>query len=444
MPTTSYTGYSLYTYTGTGAPKGMVGRVTDDGTTITPVPNLMLLPGVGDPQIEGFTDGSNLRLAVTPYTGSGQTATIYDMVSASTVTGSPFLWTSVSNAYGIEKIGSNFFVIDFDNARIVRLNSSYNQASPPPANSWSFTGVPALNALIPSGYAVHGQAILNIGGTLYGLFTITDSSWTNYANSVLVKFTINAITGAISVGANDYNSNIGKNAFTMTVQGSDLYIACLGGRQNGGSPNTNSAVDKIAYGASPLTGATVTQPVTYSSVGNYEIRDITFKGTTAFVLVGNYNASYNMQGKLIYTTISAGTWSGYTTLDNFTASPGVAGYRWGAQYIDHDRILYARGNEIWYYTAASLGTTPTKLTLAGGSLQPTGQNYTNLNDISYVGTNTTVRVRGYSSPVQVSQTPRGVAARAIAQGRPELTTEELLQLEEELEQKESDLQSTES
>jgi hypothetical protein len=428
MTTTSYTGYSLYTYTGTTA--GMAGRITDDGTTITPIPNMTTYttptPGAGDPQIEGFVDGANLRIAVAPYVGgTGETVGVYDATTGSLVGGVTHNWSSVNNMYGIEKIGSNFYVLDFDNARIVRVNSSYNQATPPPAVAWNFASDAVTGPLIPSGYVVHGQAIINIAGTLYGLFTLTDSSWANYQNSVLVKFTISG-TGAISVGSTDYNSGIGKNAFALAVQGSDLYIACLGGRQNGGSPNTNSSLDKIAYGTSPLNGASVTQPVTYASVG-YEIRDISFNGSTAYLLVGSYNASYVMQGKLLQSTTA---FASFATINDFSA--GAAGYYWAAQYIDNNRILFARGNEILYYNASSTGTPMATLTISAGSLEAAGSSYTNLNDLTYVGSKTTTpkTVRGYQSPTQVSRTTRGLQARAIAQGRPELTPGELERLEE--------------
>ena len=80
MTTTSYTAYSLYTFTGTVT--GMAGRITDDGTTITSLPNMVTYtgtPGAGDPEIEGFIDGANLRIAVAPYVGgTGETVGIYD------------------------------------------------------------------------------------------------------------------------------------------------------------------------------------------------------------------------------------------------------------------------------------------------------------------------------------------------------------------------------
>lgn len=427
MTTTSYTAYSLYTFTGTVT--GMAGRITDDGTTITPLPNMVTYtgtPGAGDPEIEGFIDGANLRIAVAPYVGgTGETVGIYDATTGSLVGSTTHSWSSVNNMFGIEKIGSNFYVLDFDNARIVRVNSSYNQATPPPAVAWNFASDPVTGPLIPSGYSVHGQAIVNIGGTLYGLFTLTNGAWTTYQNSVLVKFTISG-TGAVSVATNDYNNTIGKNAFAMAVQGSDLYIASLGGSQNAGSPNTNSALQKIAYGTSPLNGATVTNVFGYNATYPYEVRDISFNGTTAYVLVGAYDASFVMKGKLLQTTTA---FSSFTTISDF--STGAPGYYWAARYIDNNRVLFAKGNSILYYNAASTTTPVATLTIAAGSLESAGSSFTNLNDMSYVGSKTAtgLRVRGYRSPTQVSRTARGVQARTIARGRPELLPAELDLLE---------------
>jgi hypothetical protein len=426
MTTTSYTGYSLYAYPTTGGSKGMAGRITDNGSTITPIPNLTsytsTTTSAGDPEIEGFANGGNLELAVAPYVGSSaETVSIFDVTTGSAATGSPFTWAHVFNMYGIEQIGTHLYVLDFDNARIVELTTAYVETG----KVFNFATNGVTGPLVPAGYIVHGQAILTIGGTLYGLFTITDSSWTNYQNSVLVKFTINA-TG-ISVGSTNYNNAIGKNAFAMAVEGSNLYIASLGGRQNAGSPNTNSALQTIAYGASPLNTATVSTVFGYSATYPYEVRDISFNGTTAYVLVGAYDASYVMHGKLLQTTTAFST---FTTINDF--SSGAPGYYWAAQYIDNNRILFANGNSILYYNASSTGTPVA--TLAISNLESAGAGYTNLNDVSYVGSKTTagIRVRGYRSPTQVSRTTRGVQARAIAKGRPELLPDEFELLDDQL------------
>ncbi|MFT4027076.1 MAG: hypothetical protein QM676_09790 [Novosphingobium sp.] len=422
--TTSYTGYSLNVYYDFDPEdgEGMVGRITDDGTTITAVPGLTTFVRTtgGDPRVAGFVDGSDLRLAaaIRPSTSPR----IFDATSGSTTPVATPSWPKVANLYDIQELGGFFYVLDYDNARVVELDSSYAET----LAVFDFAGDATTGALLAPGDSAYGQAILNIGGVLYGLFSITNSSWTTYQNSVLVKFTISNYT-SIDVGSTDYNNGINKNAFAMAVSGSDLYIACIGGAQANGAPNTNSSLDKIAYGASPLNGATVTQPVTYATSGiGYEIRDISFNGSTAYLLIGSYNGSWVMEGKLIQTTTS---WSSFgVVINNFTG--GVGGNLFAAQYVpDNNRILLALGNDILYYNAASPLAPVATLTLTS-DLQ-SGSTYTALNDLSYVGAQTTLprRVAGYRSPTQVSLSPRGIAARALAKGRPELLPEELDELE---------------
>ncbi len=103
----------------------------------------------------------------------------------------------------------------------------------------------------------------------------------------------------------------------------------------------------------------------------------------------------------------------------------------GRTYIDNDRILFARGNDVLYYDAASKTSSVATLTISAGSMQSAGSNYPSLNDMTYAGAETTaMTVRGYRSPVQVSKTARGVQARAIAKGQSELTSKELERLED--------------
>lgn len=415
---TSFAAYTVYTYN-SGA-KGMAGRVRDTGSAVTPIPDLKT--GLnGDPQVEGVIPSAGaLRIAVTNRVappGAVPQTFIYNATSAANPPAlfSP-TWTNVRNLYGLVKVGSYLYALDYDNARIVEIDPS----------NFTQTGVtytlPA--SLTPSGFVAHGQAIIEIGGNLYGLFTFADINWANYANSLLVRFTITG-GSSITVGSNDYNPNLVKNAFSLAVNGTDLYVAGLGGAQVAGTYNTASRLQTIAYGATNLTTATVTDVLSPSASNPYEIRDISFKGSTAYVLWGAYNSSWQMTGKLASTT----DFATFTTINGFTS--GAAGYYWAAQYTpDNDRIWFARGNEILLYTAASPSTPAATLTLTPGSLINSGVAYDNLNDLAYVGaTGSLTAIRGYRSPVQVSQSARAQAARSLAGGRPELTPDEWSRVE---------------
>lgn len=420
--------YSVYYYDYTTTPatgRGMAGLIGDSGGA-----SVLAIPGLqsglnGDPKVEGFTDsGNDLRLAVTDYAaGTPRPVTVYDpltQVSLATQT-----WSSVANLYTLVRLGSYLYALDYDNACVVQIDpATYTETgkSLPLVSS----GVP-----LPSGYTPCGQALIVVGGDLYGLFSFADSGWANYANSMLVRFTIGG--AGISIGGADYNNSLAENAFALAAKGSDLYIAAIGGVQGSSStPNPNSCVQKIGVSGS-LSGASVTPVLTQSDFA-YEYRDISFDSSgNAYVLMGTYDSSWNLVGKLVKVTAFSPLAS--TDIDIFSTAPG---YFWSAQYsADNNRIWFARGNAIRVYDASSFTTPAATLTLTAnnpstnpGGLIDTGNLYDNLNDLTCIGAaGARTALRGYRSPVQASHTPRAQAARAIARGRPELTGEEWLAVE---------------
>ena len=370
----------------------------------------------GDPKVEGFVNGSDLRIAVTQYDyinepPVAQPVKVYNAETATSVASTT--WNSVKNLYTLAKLGSYLYAIDYDNALVAQIDAS-TYAETGKTFSLAGSGVP-----IPPGFKPYGQALIVIGSDLYGLFSFANADWTEYKNSVLVKFTIGT---TITVGTNDYNNTLEKNAFSLAVYGSDIYVAAIGGKQGNGTYNPNSKVQKIAY-TGTLGSATVQTVLTTSNFTG-EFRDISFNSNgTAYVLYGNYNSSWQLAGKLV-AIANLGAPTVYTTVNDF--SSGANGYFWSAQYTaDNQRIWFARGNDVLLYNASSnaLVTTIGIAALAGGGL------YDSLNDLSYVGAvGDTTSLRGYRSPLQASNTPRARAARALTRGRPELTDEELQQL----------------
>lgn len=416
---TTFTAYSVYYYDNQTPPvgHGMAGRIVDNGSTVTPLPDLKKTDLNGDPKVEGFADGGGtLRIAVTDYTaGTARPTYVY----GAAVPGTPATatWSNVTNLYSLVKFGSYLYAIDYDNARVVEIN----------ATTYAQTGVsytlPA--GLTPSGFIAHGQALAVVGGNLYGLFTFVDSAWSNYANSLLVRFTVSG-GSSISVGANAYNGNFAKNAFSLAPQGNDLYVAAIGGTQVAGSYNPASRVQKIDYTAANLGAAAVIDVLSPSAAFPYEFRDISFKGATAYILLGAYNSSWQMAGKLVSTS----DFSTFATVNDF--SGGAPGYFWSAQYTaDNDRIWFARGKQILVYSASSPATPVATLGLTAGSLISTGELFDNLNDLAYVGAlGARTTLRGYRSPLQASRTARAMQGRTLAAGRPELTAEQLALLDE--------------
>ncbi|THF61127.1 hypothetical protein E6C76_21290 [Pseudothauera nasutitermitis] len=429
---TSYAAYSVYYYESDPpyAGHGMAGRILDAGASF-----VVAYPGLqsglnGDPKVEGFTDAGNaLRLAVTDYvTGSAQPVYIYDPVTPANLA-TP-TWTNVQNLYTLVRLGNYLYALDFDNARIVEINP----ASTPTgyaATGVTFTLPGSLVPTTPSGLTAHGQALAVIGGKLYGLFTFTDSAWANYGKSLLVRFDV---TGGSSISIDSSNGNFAENAFSLADKGSEVYVAAIGGAQgSSGTPNANSRVQKISI-AGALNTASVTDVLTQSDFA-YEYRDISFDaGGNAYVLMGTYNSSWNLVGQLlkIANLATPGT---HAVIDTFSTTPG---YFWSAQYTaDNNRIWFARGNAIRVYDASSFTTPAATLTLSVngpgnlGGLLGSGDLYDNINDLTYIGaTGTRASLRGYRSPLQVSNTPRAHAARALTRGRPELTEDELEQLDD--------------
>lgn len=413
------TAYSVYYYDSSQNGHGMAGRIIDTGSAVSTFPNLDTTQN-GDPKVEGFTNASGaLCVAVTDYvTGTPQPVAVYNALTGTSL--GTQTWSSVDNLYSLVRVGSYLYAVDYDNARVVEINPS----------TYAQTGVSytLASSFVPSGYIAHGQALIVLGGTLYGLFTFVTSDWSTYANSLLVRFTISPGTSIGVASSNDANGTFAKNAFSLGASGSDLYIAAIGGSQgSSGTPNPASRLQKITYTAANLSTATITDVMSPSTTFPYEFRDISFNGSTAYILMGTYNSSWQLAGKLVSTT----DFSTFTTVNDFSA--GAAGYFWSAQYTaDNNRIWFARGNQIMVYNASSIST-PTTLTLTAGSLITSGQLYDNLNDLSYVGAlGSFMSMRGYRSPVQASRTPRAAQARAIASGRPELTEEELERLNETL------------
>ena len=431
----AYAAYSVYYYDANYVGHGMAGRIVDNGSTVTPYPDMaggtsyQISPLNGDPTVQGFTESSGgLGIAVTNYVkDTAEPVYIYDATDTSSTGSTPIAtvssgWSNVTNLYSLVKVGSYLYAIDYDNARVVEINpSTYAQTG------FSYT----LPSKTVSGttYTAHGQALLNINGTLYGLFTFyyTDpSTYVNtYLNSELVKF---AITADSSISVSSSNSNLAQNAYAMAVNGSYIYVASIGGYQYSGSYNTAARIQKIPYARL----SSVSNVMSPSSTYPYNFLDISFNTTTspatAYILMGAYNSSYAMNGVLLSTT----DFSTFTTIDTISAA---SGYYWAAQYSSvNNRIWYARGNPIWVYDASSTSTPVAQLTFTSGSLLSPSEPYTynNLSNFSFVGgSGTTTALRGYRAPIQASSTSLAVKARAIAQGRPSLTKEEVEQLNSE-------------
>ncbi len=426
MPNT-YAGYSLYgndTYS-----NGMVGTVSDDGSTVVTSPNLQTLGLNGDPTAQGFIDGSDLRLAVTDDPSSS--VNIYDPSTGSSIA-TGLTWSGVKNLYAVVPFGSYFYALDFDSASVIELDSSYSETGN------SFT----LSSHIPSGYTQYGQALFMANGDLYGLFIFYNTSTypPTFANSLLIKFTVNPgppiSGGSITFGSNDYNSGLAPNTIGLVFDGSQhLYTAAIGGGQSS-TYNPSSAIQQIDLTTANLSTATVTTLLNGATT-HTDYLDISMDGAgTFYILSGLYDSSFSTLSGFLQSTprLSSPSW---TTIDTISAG----GFCWAAQWTpENSRIWEARGNEIWIYDATA-SPVSTVATLSTASGTPTGWKlvsasephlFNTLNNFSYVGASSSFAKRGATSPIQASNQSWARKARAITKGRPFLTKEEFDRLQREL------------
>jgi hypothetical protein len=219
-------------------------------------------------------------------------------------------------------------------------------------------------------------------------------------------------------------SPFAENAFAIASNGTNLYVASIGGPQGSSStPNANTAIQSIPLGFADEDPAAPVLDL--SNVGGaYEYRDISFNPNTgmAYIFAGTYNSNWNMDGE-IYSTPNIGT----TAPTSIVTVRNGAGYYWSAQYTaDFDRIWFARGNDVYVYNASNTGNVAFQdiNTLSGGGTIT----YDSLNDLCYIGLDGTRRtLRGYKSHWQRSNSDLARAVRKITKGRPEPTEEEVAQ-----------------
>ena len=296
----------------------------------------------GDSKVHSFFDtSSNLRVVVDQYdysTLSSPGLRIYDpSTSTWTAVTTPRNWSGIVNLYGVVKLGSYLYAIDYDGANVVKI--SLTGSTP-----YTVAGTYHFASGI-SGYEDHGVAIAAVGDYVYALFITSDSSAANYQNSTVVKLDVSG-TNPTYVS----QASVGKNAFTLEYYDGKFYVACIGGMQQAGSYNAASQLNVVT-----ISTMGVTTPFTASATIPGDFRDIVFSNSgDAYILTGYYDSSYaNLIGKLYKTTaanINAGTPSIGTAMDTFT----TAGYFWATLYEDvsggnTDYFWFAKGNPIQIY-----------------------------------------------------------------------------------------------
>lgn len=358
-----------YTVVNSGYSQGLAGAISGERTAApTTFTSSTKVNGLnGDPALFNFFQGNESRLVLRQYnyTPTAPANKILDPVAS---TWTPLVspsWNAVANLHAVATKGNFLYATGYDLAKIavVNMSSSYAQI-----NSYQFptawsSYIPT--SVVPAGASVHGEGLAVVGDYLYALFTVNPSGgYSVYSDSVVLKLYIDSATGEL-----DYEGyiTVGKNAFTLDHYNNKLYVCALGGMQNAGSSNPDTRLDIIDLAT--FTKTTVNK--TSSMTGDF--RDITIvDANTAYVFLGNYNASFaNMLGGVYRTSVanltSPSSWTKVSDVNS-------AGYLWGI-YADSNRFWFVKGNQIDIYPGlpASTSDAATK-TFTPGDLGYTGGN----------------------------------------------------------------------
>ncbi len=359
-----------YTVVDAGYSQGLAGAISGERTGApTTFTSSTKVTGLNsDPALFNFFQGNESRLVLRQYnyTPTAPPNKILDPVASSWTSLATPSWSAVANLHAVATKGNFLYATGYDLAKIAVVNMSTGYTQLP--TSYQFpTAWPSIpTSVVPTGASVHGEGLTVVGDYLYALFTVNPSGgYSVYSDSVVVKLYIDSTTGAL-----DFEGyiTVGKNAFTLDHYNNKLYVCSLGGMQNAGSANADTRLDIIDL--SSFTKTTVTK--TSSMTGDF--RDITIvDANTAYVFLGNYDASFaNMVGGVYRTTVANLTSpSAWTKVSNVNS----AGYLWGI-YADSNRFWFVKGNQIDIYPNLPASTsdtatktfTPTQLGYSGGNL----------------------------------------------------------------------------
>lgn len=286
------------------------------------------------------------------------------------------IWNAVANMHAVASYGNYLYATGYDLAQIavVNMTSSYTQAAT----------VTFPSALAETGHTYHGEGLAVLGDYLYVLFS--DNIGTGYAtydNSYVVRYKITTSTGDLSYEG-DY-VRAGKNAFTLELHGSKMYICALGGMQNAGSANADTCISIVTVSRRNV--MSVASAVLPTGVTG-DFRDITITDDgNAYIFSGYYSSDYSSFIGHIYgttiTNLNAATPSAWTTLKTISD----AGYFW---YIytegTSNRFWFVKGNVIEVYPASSTLGTPQSF---DSTALASNTNYTNINAACFIAADAT-------------------------------------------------------
>ena len=255
-------------------------------------------------------------------------------------------WPSMQNVYGAVGIETVLYPIDFDKAKIAKIPTTGSSAFVETA-AYTFTN-PSYPNDKSYGVALCADLAKN---KLYGLFITVDdlmSATANYRESTVVEIdlaTFTEIRRTKRVSTVDASLNLGRNAFTLELHGSKLYVCSIGGVQGNGTPNPGSKLDVIDLAnTSDPTGLAFTKAFMASDLIG-ELRDITFTNDgNAYVLAGHYIAGYTaFDGCVLQFPADHVTPDYLTGIYSFPTTFPNQGSVFAVLANDNNRIWLARG-----------------------------------------------------------------------------------------------------
>lgn len=319
----------------------------------------------GDTQAHSFAAGDKVLVTERPFT-SDDSVYIYDPSDLSAPLANTS-WAGIGNIYDVVHLNGYLYTITYG-AKIAKINTAdYTMA-----NTYAYT-----SSSLPAGFSAKGVSLAELGGKIYALFIISDAAWPPvYQDSILVELDAN-------LNKTDEKTDLPKNAHTLAVSGSTLYVASWGNAQIYGAAPADSLLQKIDTTnlADPATNI-----LSAADLGGGQISSIAFADNGSLLVAtnetqwGGYSVLVNAylvpatlapNGKITLKTGLTG-WTTQTTYDPVSNTFWLLNSD-GSNGLDQLLVFDATGVQIKSFSASDLGG-PAYSLAAVQSIQRAGNN----------------------------------------------------------------------
>ena len=296
---------------------------TPPPTTPPTIPNSVIPAGVTTPYVFSFLNkmvpatANQFRVALSNYAllsnlpGIGEsTYWFYDAVGDANNawvlmgTGAQAL-TPPRNPHGLVNapFGDEYLLVaDYDSDGGANATGNVTVLSMDASDTYSVAG--HYDFPTNGSYQAHCQDIQVVGGRIFALVIYSYTASTspivmNYDSSVVYELALDSSGPAVtlkSLGSVALDKNavqIVPFTFNSTLY---LFAPCIGGMQNYGSGNAANSSLAVINAGGTLSGTAQRAFIGTNNPSSLDFRGLAISsdGTAAFILVGNYDASYNM------------------------------------------------------------------------------------------------------------------------------------------------------